>query len=178
MTRVWFVALGLLSLITGSAQEGTASICTDSARLARLAQIDESPDAGMVRTQSGVWCAAEETGPALTWPNKRNARFESGAWNYPNGRTGKTSGGVWDYSNGRTARTSSGTWSYPDGRTAKFASGRWQRPDGKASSESELLTWACQQLGENRCRRPLGEITRLTGFDKDLAIIDLAWSAR
>jgi hypothetical protein len=132
----------------------------------------------MIRTQSDVWCAAREVGRALTWPNNQNARLPSGAWNYPSGRNAKTSGGLWKYANGGTARSSAGIWSYPDGRTARFASGRWQRPDGKSATEAELLLWACQKLGDGLCRRPLSEIGALSGFDKELAIIELAWSAR
>ena len=170
------VALVLVPAAAGS-QEGT-SVCDDSTRLARLARIDASPDAAMIRTQSNVWCAAKETAPALTWPNKQNARLPSGAWNYPSGRSARTSGGVWKYAGGGTARSSSGVWSYPDGRTAKFESGRWQRPDGKSATESELLSWACERLGEGRCRRSLTEIGALSGFDKELAMIELAWAAR
>jgi hypothetical protein len=178
MTRLAIAVALVLFPVDAGSQEASASVCEDSARLARLARIDASPDAAMVRTQSSVWCAAKEAAPALTWPNKQNARLPSGAWNYPNGRSAKTSGGVWKYAGGGTARSSSGVWSYPDGRTAKFESGRWQRPDGKSVTESELLSWACERLGEGRCRRSLNEIGALSGFDKELAMIDLAWSAR
>ena len=190
MTRLVLVALALFPLTAGSgaawersdmtpgSQKEGAAICGDAVRLARLARINESPDAEMVRTQADVWCAAKEPRPSLTWGNKRNARLPSGAWNYPNGRTAKSSSGVWEYPNGRTARTSSGTWHYPDGRRAKFESGRWQLPDGKSVTESELMLWACQRLGEGNCRRPLAEIRALSGFDRDLAIVELAWAAR
>ena len=171
------VALVLVPVAAGS-QEAGAPVCEDATRLARLARLDASQDAAMVRTQAAVWCAAKETAPALTWPNKQNARLPSGAWNYPSGRSAKTSGGVWKYAGGGTARSSSGIWSYPDGRTAKFESGRWQRPDGKSATESELLSWACERVGEGRCRRSLSEIGALSGFDKELAMIELAWAAR
>jgi hypothetical protein len=177
MTRLALVALVLLPSTAGP-QNSSASVCEDSKRLARLARINEAPDAEAIRLQSDVWCASKEVRPNVTWPDKRAARLPSGAWNYPSGRVARTSGDVWKYANGQTARSSSGTWNYPSGRPAKFESGRWQRPDGKSATESELLLWACQRLGDGQCRRPLAEIRALRGFDKDLAIIELAWAAR
>jgi hypothetical protein len=184
------IAMGLLSVGMGAtattqdrpegAREASAdarSICEDSRFLARLARITESPDADMTRLQSDVWCAARETRASLTWPNKRNARLPSGAWNYPSGRAAKTSGGLWHYPNGGAARQSSGLMSYPSGKTARLASGRWMMPDGRSATESELLLWACQKLGDS-CRRQLAEIGALAGFAKDLAIVELVWSAR
>jgi len=159
-------------------QRAARSICEDSSRLARLARIGESPDAGMVSLQADVWCAAKETRPSLTWPNKQNARLPSGAWNYPSGRIARSSSGLWHYPDGGAARQSSGLLSYPSGKTARLASGRWQLPDGRPATESELLLWACQKLGEGSCKRPLSEIRALSGVDKDLAMIELAWSAR
>ena len=161
-----------------TSQRDGAAVCGDATRVARLARIDEAPDASMITIQSAVWCTVKELRQPLTWENKRTARHPSGAWHYPNGRVARTSGGVWEYPNGRTARTSSGTWYYPDGRTAKFESGRWQLPDGKTVTESELLMWACQNRGQTGCRQPLAEIRRLSGLDRDLAMIELVWSPR
>ena len=177
MTRLAVVALVLLPVTSGP-QEAGASICRDSVRLARLARINAAPDADLIKTQSDVWCATRERYRNVTWPDKRAARLPSGAWNYPDGRVAKTSGDVWKYANGQTAKSSSGTWNYPSGKPAKFESGRWQRPDGRPVTESELLLWACQRLGDGQCRRPLAEIRALSGFDKDLAIVELAWAAR
>lgn len=158
--------------------EDRRAVCEDSRRLARLAQIDGSPDADMIRTQSAVWCAAREGGPALTWQNKKNARFPSGAWSYPNGRSAKTSSGAWYYPAHGMAISSAGLFSYPSGKTAKLQSGRWQRPDGRSATESELLLWACEKLADRNCRRRLSDIANLSGFDRELAIIELVWSAR
>ena len=160
------------------AAEDARAVCEDSRRLARLAQIDESPDADMIRTQSAVWCAAREGGPTLTWQNKKNARFASGAWSYPNGRSAKTSSGAWYYPAHGMALSSAGLFSYPSGKTAKLQSGRWQRPDGMSSTEPELLLWACEKLGDRNCRRRLSDITNLSGLERELAIIELVWSAR
>ena len=181
------IAMVPLTLEAGGAQDRPTtertpqearSICEDARRLARLARIDDSPDADTIRTQAEVWCAARETRSSLTWSNKKNARLPSGAWHYPNGRSAKTSGGLWHYPGGRTARVSSGVWSYPNGRTAKFESGRWQRPDGQTATEAQLMIWACEKVADGNCRRRLSEISALSGFDKELAIIELAWSGR
>jgi hypothetical protein len=177
MTRLALLALVLLPVSMGPQDTG-ASVCRDSVRLARLARINDAADAELIRIQSDVWCSTRERDRDVTWPGNRAARLPSGAWNYPDGRVAKTSGGVWKYANGQTARGSSGAWNYPSGRPAKFESGRWQRPDGRPATESELLLWACQRLGDGQCRRPLAEIRALSGFDKDLAIIELAWAAR
>lgn len=189
MTKLALVAIALipLTLNAGFAQErpqasGPAqdarSICEDARRLARLARIDDFPDAEAIRNQADAWCAARETRPSLTWSNKKNARLPSGAWHYPNGRSARTSAGLWHYPGGRTARVSSGVWSYPSGRTARLASGRWQRPDGQSATEAELMIWACEKVADGNCRRRLSEISGLAGFDRELAIIELAWSAR
>ena len=175
MTRLALLALVLLPV---SPQDTGASVCRDSVRLARLARISGAQDADLIQIQSDAWCAARERDRDVTWPDKRAARLPSGAWNYPDGRVAKTSGGVWKYANGQTARSSSGTWNYPNGKPAKFESGRWQRPDGRSVTEAELLLWACQRIGDSQCRRPLAEIRGLSGFDKDLAIVELAWAAR
>src|SRR5687768_12882482 len=94
MSRLVLVALVLFPVTAGSglaweqsdatpgSQKDGAAICGDAARLARLARIDESPDAELVRIQADVWCTAKEPRPSLTWANNRNARFPSGAWNY------------------------------------------------------------------------------------------------
>ena len=187
-TRRAPVALVLLLFMSGSSRgqeqreskgpEDARAVCEDSRRIARLAQIDESPDADMIRTQSAVWCAAREGGPSLMWQNKKNARHPSGAWSYPNGRSAKTSSGAWYYPAHGMALSSSGLFSYPGGKTAKLTSGRWQRPDGTSATESELLLWACQKLEDRGCRRRLSDITNLSGLDRELAIIELAWSAR
>ena len=187
MKRQSVMALVLVLFMSGSGRgqekreagpEVAKAVCEDSRRLARLAQIDESPDAGMIRTQSAVWCAAREVGPSLSWQNKKSARFPSGAWSYPNGRTAKSSGGAWYYPAHGMALSSSGLFSYPTGKTAKLQSGRWQRPDGMSATESELMSWACEKLGDRNCRRRLSDITNLSGLDRELAIIELVWSAR
>ena len=175
MTRLVFAALVLLPFAAGSQDD---SVCRDSARISRLARIDASPDAAMVGTQSDVWCATKEARPTVMWPNGHRARLSNGAWDYPSGRTARSLSGLWFYASGRPARATSGSWHYPDGRIARSASGRWQRPDGVLATEQELLLWACQRLGESRCKIPLTELGALAAFDKELAILELAWSAR
>jgi hypothetical protein len=152
--------------------------CENARRLLRLARINGFADLPMIATQVDIWCAANTASRSLTWPNRRTAKGLTGAWAYPNGRTATNSSGSWSYPNGRTAKSGTGTWMYPDGRTAKSASGQWHRPDGRGVTLEELLSWSCKQLGEDGCRALVREIGELSGDDRDLAVIELAWSAK
>lgn len=155
------------------------SVCADAQRVSRLARIAEADDSASIQAQADLWCAAKEDGRSLNWQTGRTARYSSGAWNYPNRVTARYASGSWNYPNRKTARYSSGVLNYPDGRTARYASGKWQIPRGTTSvTEAELLSGACARLGDGACSRPLKEITALSGFDRELAIIELAWSAR
>ena len=152
--------------------------CDTARRLVRLARIGGFEDLQMMITQVDIWCAAHTDSRSLTWPNKSTAKGTAGTWSYPNRRTAKTNSGQWSYPNGSTAKSRTGTWVYPDGGTAKGASSKWVRPDGRSVTLEELLSWACERLGEDRCRPLLNEIGNLSGDDQDLAVIELAWSAR
>src|SRR5262245_61499794 len=152
--------------------------CGDARRLLRLARIDGFADVAMIATQVSVWCAANPTSRSLTWPNRRAAKTLTGTWVYPNGTTAIGRDGTWNYPSGTNAKSRLGAWLYPDGTAAKSRTDRWRRPDRRGVKLEELLTWACGRLGDDRCRALLREIGELSGDDRDLAVIELAWSAR
>lgn len=108
------------------------------------------------------------------WPNGKTAKRSFG-WNFPNGKTAVRSFG-YNWPNGKTAKRSFG-WNYPNGRTAKRSFG-WSLPDGRrAGNERDVLIWACQRVGNKKCRRRVNRIENMHGDARDAAIVAFVWRA-
>ena len=164
----------------GRSTEKPTADCVHLRMLSRLARLGSlaAKHAEIIAQQEMISCTARTEEKSFRWSSGSTAKSADGSWDYPSGLTAKYADGRWNFPSGRTAKSKDGSWSYPSGATAKRSTGQWQRPSGASVAEAELLTWACGVIGHESCKPRLTEIGEASGDERDLAILDLAWTAQ
>ena len=105
----------------------------------------------------------------------------SGTWYYPaNGGRAIDSHSLY-YPNDKQAKVDD-KWYYPDnGGRARDEPARnrpWHHSVGAGTTtEQGLIDWACQRAA-SRCSQARTDIGAVSGDERALAVIELAWSAR
>jgi hypothetical protein len=167
-------------------QNGGSEDCRALKLMSRMARIAAWEHAKVVADEMQKVCAANDVKKTRSWsaPTKTSMKMST-TWYYP-GNGGRAIdkyslyypadkqakvGEAWYYpGNGGIARSRPSAKPRPTDRT-------WNRPRGTSETEQDLIEWACQQVGPEPCNRARADISAVSGDERVLAIIELAWSA-
>jgi hypothetical protein len=162
---------------------GNSPDCHDLKVMVRLARIGGGlqPDhVEMLGTQQRLICGSSEPVTLSRWRSNAAAKRPDG-WGYPNATTAihvNSAGIRWGYPRATTAKDPNGRLAYPNGSTARSNGGEWRLPTGAATTVPRLMEWACLRLSEEAFNARRADVEMSAGDEKDLAVIELAWSAR
>ena len=186
------IALIVASTVSsGAAFYGqTASAdCMSLKLMSRMARIVAWEHRGIVAEGMQKVCAANDVKSTRTWtaPTKKSMKLSPESWYYPADGNKAIGSKTLYYPAEKQAKVGQ-TWYYPEnGGQARFpplsnpkpTDKRWRRASGGAHmTEQELIEWACERVDSGQCNRARADIGAVSGDERVLAVIELAWSAR
>ena len=179
------IALVFASTVAGSAFHGQteSADCRSLKLMTRMARIVAWEHRRIVDEETQRVCAANDVQPTRRWtsPSRTDMKRSSGTWYYPaKGGRAIDSHSLY-YPNDKQAKVDD-KWYYPDnGGRARDEPARnrpWHHSVGAGTTtEQGLIDWACQRAA-SRCSQARTDIGAVSGDERALAVIELAWSAR